>query len=216
VNVETPATPAPVPDSGLRERKKDATRRALAERALGLATERGYHGFTIADLVADVGVSRRTFSNYFTGKAEAIAAVTDGWLDDVLAAIRSAPHDTALSDVLQAGLIAVARQGTARWGTLQPLMEAQPELAAQMLAGDEAVTDLVAAEVAARSGLHTEDIRIRLLAAFAVTAGREVVGRWASSGRDGGPAPDDAALAALLESAFSIIDVTRLTAPPSN
>ncbi len=67
---------------GLRERKKDATRRALAERALSMARERGYHGFTIADLVEDVGVSRRTFSNYFSSKAECLAAVTEGWLDD--------------------------------------------------------------------------------------------------------------------------------------
>jgi len=216
VNVETSLPAAAEPDTGLRERKKDATRRALAERAFELAHQRGYHAFTISDLVADVGVSRRTFSNYFTGKAEAIAAVTDGWLDDVLTAIRHAPADASLSDVLQTALIAVARQGTARWGALQPMVEAQPDLAAQMLAGDEAVTELVAEEVAARSGLPTDDIRIRLLAAFAVTAGREVLGRWASCGRSEGPAADEATLAALLESAFSIIDVTRLTAPAPN
>ena len=75
---------APVADVGLRERKKDATRRALAERAFDLAGQRGFDGFTIAELVADVDVSRRTFSNYFASKADCIAAVTDGWLDDVL------------------------------------------------------------------------------------------------------------------------------------
>ena len=202
-------------DSGLRERKKDATRRALAERAFELARERGYHGFTIADLVADVGVSRRTFSNYFTGKAEAIAAVTDGWLDDVLTSIRSAPSGASLSDVLQTGLVAVARQSTVRWGALQPLVEAEPELAAQLLAGDGAVADLVAEEVAARSGLDTGDIRVVLIATFAVTAGREVLSRWAS-GAAAGRKPDEATLAGLLESAFSILDVSRLTAPPSN
>ena len=206
------ATEAPAPDVSLRDRKKDATRRALAERALQLATERGYAGFTIADLVADVGVSRRTFSNYFTGKAECIAAVTDGWLDDVLEAIRRAPSDASLADVLQTALIAVARQASERWGALQPLAESEPELAAQLLAGDEALVDLVAAEVAARTGLHEQDIRVRLLAAFAVTAGREVLGRWAAGGRSGG----DPALARLLESAFSIIDTTRLTASPPN
>ena len=202
-------------DSGLRERKKDATRRALAERAFELAREHGYHGFTIADLVADVGVSRRTFSNYFTGKAEAIAAVTDGWLDDVLASIRSAPPDTSLSDVLQTGLVAVARQSTGRWGALQPLIDEEPELAAQLLAGDGAVADLVAEEVAARSRLDTDDIRVVLIAAFAVTAGREVLGRWAS-GAASGQTPDEATLVGLLESAFSILDVSRLTAPPNN
>lgn len=202
--------PAREDDGGLRERKKDATRRALAERALHLALTRGYDGFTIAELVGDVGVSRRTFSNYFTGKAECIAAVTDGWLDDVLDAIRDAPSDASLLDVLQTGLIAVARQGTARWGTLQSLADSEPELAAQLLAGDEAVAAMVGEEVAARAGLDAGDIRVRLLAGFAVTAGREVLSRWAASGR----ATDNAELAALLESAFSIINPEGLNTQP--
>lgn len=204
--------PAIPPDPGLRERKKDATRRALAERAMALAIERGYHGFTIADLVAEVGVSRRTFSNYFTGKAECIAAVTEGWLDDVLTAIRDAPPGASLADVLRTGLIAVARQGTRRWGALQPLVDDEPELAAQMLADDGAIIELVGAEVAAHAGLDTDDIRVRLLASFAVTAGREVLRRWVSNGQAGG----DAALAALLESAFSLIDANALKAPSRN
>lgn len=212
MNSEAPplAAVAAAADGGLRERKKDATRRALAERATQLAVERGYHGFTIAELVADVGVSRRTFSNYFASKAECIAAVTDGWLDDVLDAIRRAPARASLAEVIQSGLMAVARQGTERWGALQPLVDEEPELAAQLLAGDDAIIDLVSSEVAARTGLDGEDIRVRLLAAFAVTAGREVLRRWASAGRTGG----DAALAGLLESAFSIIDASRLTAAP--
>jgi AcrR family transcriptional regulator len=204
------ATATTAPDGGLRERKKDATRRALAERAMQLAVRHGYHGFTIADLVADVGVSRRTFSNYFASKADCIAAVTEGWLDDVLDAIRRAPAPASLAEVMQSGLMAVARQGTERWGALQPLIDAEPEIAAQILAGDDAVIDLVAGEVAARTGLDTDDIRVRLLAAFAVTAGREVLRRWASTGKAGG----DVALAGLLESAFSIIDVSRLTGTP--
>jgi AcrR family transcriptional regulator len=204
------ATATTAPDGGLRERKKDATRRALAERAMQLAVRHGYHGFTIADLGADVGVSRRTFSNYFASKADCIAAVTEGGLDDVLDAIRRAPAPAGLAEVMQSGLMAVARQGTERWGALQPLIDAEPEIAAQILAGDDAVIDLVAGEVAARTGLDTDDIRVRLLAAFAVTAGREVLRRWASTGKAGG----DVALAGLLESAFSIIDVSRLTGTP--
>lgn len=193
----------------LRERKKDATRRALAERGLRLAIERGYHGFTISDLVADVGVSRRTFSNYFADKAECIAAVTDGWLDDVLDAIRRAPADASLLDVLQTGLIAVAQQGVERWGALQGVAQTEPELAARMLAGDETVAELVSGEVAARAGLPADDIRVRLLATFAVTAGREVLTRWSESGG----ATDNAELARLLESAFSILNPAGLQGP---
>lgn len=204
----------PADTVSLRERKKDATRRALAEHALALAQSRGYAGFTIADLVADVGVSRRTFSNYFASKAECIAAVTDGWLDDVLDAIRSAPAAASLLDVLQAGLIAVAQDGSERWGVLQQVADTAPELQAQMLAGDELVADLVSDEVARRTTLPPDDIRIRLLSVFAVTAGREVLTRWAATRRDADGAVRNAELAALLDTAFSIIDLGGLPTPP--
>lgn len=200
---------APVADVGLRERKKDATRRALAERAFSLASERGFDGFTITELVTDVGVSRRTFSNYFASKADCIAAVTDGWLDDVLDAIREAPRDASLLEVLHTGLTAVAQEGVERWGTLQSLAGSEPELQARMLAGDEVVADLVSQEVASRTGLSTDDIQVRLLAGFAVTAGREVLTRWAL----GGHSTDNAELAALLDAAFSILNPEALALP---
>lgn len=59
-------------EQGLRERKKEATRQALHEAALRLALELGPDRITV-DAVADrAGVSRRTFSNYFANKEEAL------------------------------------------------------------------------------------------------------------------------------------------------
>lgn len=197
----TPGSPTE-PGVGLRERKKDATRRALAETALRLTRERGLDGFTISELTDRVGVSRRTFSNYFPSKADCVAAVAEGWLDDVLQAIRRAPADASLLEVLHTGLIEVARQGAQRWAALQEVVDTEPELAARALAGDEAVAEVVGTEVAHRTGLDPDDIRVRLLASFAVTAGREVLTRWTTSG----DTTDNAELAALLDSAFSILD----------
>ncbi|MEO7125207.1 MAG: TetR family transcriptional regulator [Nakamurella sp.] len=200
------------PDNvGLRERKKDATRRALAEHALELAQHRGFAGFTISELVADVGVSRRTFSNYFASKAECIVAVTDGWLDDVLDAIRQAPASASLLSVLQTGLLAVAQDGVERWGALHAIGAMEPELQACALAGDEIVVEMVSDEVARRSGLASDDIRVRLLAGFAVTAGREVFTRWATACQEPGHSASNADLGALLSAAFSIINPDVLT-----
>lgn len=57
---------------GLRERKKLDTRRALSDAALELTLERGLDNVTREDIAERAGVSLRTFSNYFTGKHDAL------------------------------------------------------------------------------------------------------------------------------------------------
>jgi AcrR family transcriptional regulator len=59
--------------TGLRERKKADTRRALSNAALQLAFERGLDNVTRDDVATLAGVSVRTFNNYFAGKYEALA-----------------------------------------------------------------------------------------------------------------------------------------------
>jgi AcrR family transcriptional regulator len=59
--------------TGLRERKKADTRRALSDAALKLALENGFDSVTREAIAALAGVSLRTFNNYFAGKYEALA-----------------------------------------------------------------------------------------------------------------------------------------------
>jgi AcrR family transcriptional regulator len=61
------------PRSGLRERKKLDTRKALSDAALELMFERGLDNFVREDVAARAGVSLRTFSNYFASKDDALA-----------------------------------------------------------------------------------------------------------------------------------------------
>jgi AcrR family transcriptional regulator len=82
--------------TGLRERKKADTRRALSDAALRLAFEHGFDGVTreaIADLA---GVSLRTFNNYFTGKYEALAYRQTERLRRSIEVLRSRPVDEPL------------------------------------------------------------------------------------------------------------------------
>ncbi|RAZ79656.1 TetR/AcrR family transcriptional regulator [Planococcus halotolerans] len=69
-------------ENSLRDKKKIATRKALAEAAFELAAERGVDGFVVEDIVTKAGYSRRTFANYFSCKEEAIANSLS--LDDYL------------------------------------------------------------------------------------------------------------------------------------
>src|SRR3954467_13283022 len=59
-------------EPGLRERKKAATRQSLHEAAVRLAIEHGAERVTVEAIADDAGVSRRTFSNYFGSKEEAL------------------------------------------------------------------------------------------------------------------------------------------------
>ncbi len=204
-----PATTAAASDlhpAGLRERKKDATRRALAEAALDLVTTLGYPHVTIAQIVERVGVSRRTFSNYFPGKAECLLAVTEGWLDDVLEAVRSAPADCSVDDILCAALERVAAVLPERWERLSLAVQAEPELAAIAGAADAANADQLRVAVAARLGVPADDLRMRLFATYALLAGRLCLDEWLLAGRPAGVA----GFQHRLELALSLIDVSAL------
>lgn len=57
--------------SGLRERKKKLRREALHEVALRLVEQQGLEGTTVEQICEEVGVSARTFFNYFPSKTAA-------------------------------------------------------------------------------------------------------------------------------------------------
>ncbi|WP_350353029.1 helix-turn-helix domain-containing protein [Microbacterium sp. A8/3-1] len=56
----------------MREQRKRETSRALTKVARRLTADQGFAGFTVEELCAEVGVSRRTFFNYFESKENAV------------------------------------------------------------------------------------------------------------------------------------------------
>ena len=82
--------------TGLRERKKADTRRALSDAALRLAFEGGFDTVTRETIADLAGVSLRTFNNYFTGKYEALAYRQTERLRRSIALLRQRPADEPL------------------------------------------------------------------------------------------------------------------------
>ena len=82
-------TPSEAP--GLRERKKLATKQALAWAAMQLAVERGLENVRVEDITDTVNVSRRTFTNYFSSKEEAIASLNADRAARAAEALRGRP-----------------------------------------------------------------------------------------------------------------------------
>jgi AcrR family transcriptional regulator len=59
---------------GLRQRKQRETRAALSRATIRLCMQRGWENATVEEIAAAANVSPRTFRNYFSNKAEAVAA----------------------------------------------------------------------------------------------------------------------------------------------
>ncbi|WP_049562474.1 acyl-CoA-like ligand-binding transcription factor [Nonomuraea sp. SBT364] len=172
--------------SGLRERKKQATREALTLAALRLALERGMEHVRVEDIAAEAGVSPRTFNNYFSSKYEALAARHADRVRRSAEVLRERPGDEPLWE-------AIGHAMTEPWGDGGRASEPpDPALLAAMrlLTGDStmraeslkvafAADGEFAAAVAARTGTDvTRDLYPHLVAASVTAAVQAAVGHW--------------------------------------
>jgi AcrR family transcriptional regulator len=85
---------------GLRERKKQRTRRALANAALRLFREKGYEETTVAEIAAAAEVSTKTLFNYFPSKEDVVFADTRRRIDLAREVIADRRPDEELASLL--------------------------------------------------------------------------------------------------------------------
>ncbi|WP_433262024.1 TetR/AcrR family transcriptional regulator [Actinosynnema sp. CS-041913] len=165
-------------DPGPRERKKSATRLALHEAALRLALAHGPDRVTVEAIADAAGVSRRTFSNYFAGKEEAIFYGDLLRLRRLLDLVRDRPADepprTALAGAA-AALPAESDRLDPAWVAQRRLLRGHPSLVAHQVAAYAAVERDLAAEVAVRGA---GELRSRVLAATFLAALRAATQHW--------------------------------------
>ncbi|MDG6104093.1 TetR family transcriptional regulator [Dactylosporangium aurantiacum] len=162
--------------TGLRERKKSATRQALHEAAVRLAIEHGLERVTVEAIADAAEVSRRTFSNYFASKEEALLHGDLARMRQLLDVVRSRPASEAPWPVLTAAAVEVFQElGTRdpRWIAQVRLVRRHPALAAQQVTTYTSMEDDLTAELSAR-GVGAP-LRARLMAAAFLTSLRVAV-----------------------------------------
>jgi len=197
-------------DEGLRERKHRETRAALSHAALRLSIQRGWENVTVDDIAEAANVSPRTFRNYFSNKAEAVAA---GHLERMLRiadGLRDRPTGeplwTAIThsvlaqfeppDPKRAAALGVDAQ---RWMERIRFLFTEPAIHAEVLKASATAQRDLARAIAERTGTkRANELYAELTAAVVNTVVGVVMERWLRGRPSGSVVP-------LMREAFGLI-----------
>ncbi|GHF61909.1 AcrR family transcriptional regulator [Amycolatopsis bartoniae] len=170
---------------GLRERKKQETRRALSDAALHLAVERGLEHVLVEDIAAAANVSPRTFNNYFSSKQEAIAWRAVRHTTGAADLLRERPADEPLWEAVTNAVLAQPVEAPAD-GVRRILRD--PALRGEFLKTYHAAERELAAAIAERTGTDVQrDMRPRLVAGAVSLAQRIALEHWLHAETPGRP-----------------------------
>jgi AcrR family transcriptional regulator len=168
--------------TGLRERKKEQTRRLIAETARRLFSERGFERVTIAEIAEAADVAVQTVFNYFPTKEDLVYWRLASFEGELLAAVRDREPNQSALEAFQAFLL--AQQGLL--GRADPeaheelvsftrMISESPALRAregQILAG---YTDGLADLLAHETGTKPDDLRPRVAAGAMIGLHRSLI-----------------------------------------
>jgi AcrR family transcriptional regulator len=158
---------------GLRERKKEQTRRTIEEAAFRLFDQRGYQATTVADIAEAAQIAPRTFFAYFPSKEAVVFGDFDETFGTLADNLRERPDGETTFDGLRAwihDLVGRGEHGDGRDGLRRQLVCDNAGLAAyerHIMGRFEA---LIADNVARDLGDAPDDLQPRLVAAAAVAA----------------------------------------------
>lgn len=201
IRVPAPITPTDVP-LGLRERKKRERRDALVDAAQRLVRERGLDAVTVEDVCTEVGVSTRTFFNYFATKDDAVLGVEELEITPAVAGdfLAGGPSGDLLTDlqVLVADALSQRVVSAERIAATVALVRAEPRLLARHMSWIESHRSQVAELVARRRAAHPFGPTPELVSLVSMALVHATALDWERSGRVGQPAERLPAVAAQL------------------
>jgi AcrR family transcriptional regulator len=177
---------------GLRERKKQQTRRAIAAAAKRLFLERGFEQVSVAEVARAADVSEQTVFNYFPTKEDLVFERMDTFEQELLTAVRERPQGEPafrafVGFILDRSDTALAGDGRRRVTELTRLVNASPSLMSRERQIVAKYTDALAALLAEETGTASDDIEPRLAAEAMMAFHRSLVAfaRRRASSRNG-------------------------------
>jgi AcrR family transcriptional regulator len=180
-------------EQGLRQRKKQQTRQAIAETAHRLFAERGFDAVTVAEVARAADISEGTVFNYFPTKEELFYSGMEAFEAELVEAVRTrAPGESVLTAFRRFVLERSARLADEEVAdviaTAARIVTASPALRAREREIVAQYTDSLAALIAEETGAGADDVEPAAVATALMGVQRALVARvWASvlAGRRG-------------------------------
>jgi AcrR family transcriptional regulator len=180
-------------DLGRRDRKKNATRRALRDAALALVAERGFAHVTIEDITEAVDIAPRTFFNYFPSKESAVIGADPQQIEQMRQSLIERPETETALEALRAVLVEFAvtkaeelddlGEGREAWFQRLCIVRADRDLRGAYVAHITEVERGLVEALAERLGKDpTHDPYPALVAATVFAAARVAAFYWSANG----------------------------------
>jgi AcrR family transcriptional regulator len=166
-------------------RRKERTRRELAEAATRLFIERGYDRTTIEEIAAAVDISPRTFFRYFPTKGDIVVALSLTTFEDLAGALRDRPACESLAEALCAAVEVVLTGDPAEIRAFERLLSDNPGLRAAFLQASSPHRQRFTAVLSARAGIDPCSLKARVAASAVIDAIDAALQLWGAAEDDG-------------------------------
>ena len=148
-------------EQGLRERKKERTRQAIAEAAQRLFQERGFEAVPVAEVAAAADVSEKTVFNYFPTKEDLFFDEVDEREAALLAAISERkPGESIPAALRRVQVTDCGRMCNPGFAPFARIIEESQALKAKELEIMARFTEALATAIRDELGVHELDARI--------------------------------------------------------
>jgi AcrR family transcriptional regulator len=165
---------------GLRERKKQQTRAAIADAALTLFTARGFDAVTVAEVAEAANVSTATVFNYFPTKEDLLYSRFEAFEEELLDAIRTRPVGESVLDAFGRFILERSRRGASRdlgerVRVTARIIGDSPALLARERQIVARYADALAELIAEETGAAPDDLRPRVAAGALMAVHRGLI-----------------------------------------